>query len=225
MPDPLVHQLDSFRACDRVEERAGPRVLEQDHHGRRVGVERLRHAEDVVLVEDVPVRELRRARDRAAFEALGPVGREAGERAEVRAERGRLPEVEVARGRDQGVTLSVLAHDQHVDDADDPLALQAVELGKDLALEAVARKREREHLDRPEVLHSGERTPLALAEERRRRQELKEGSCPGGKIAPARPARPERSSTGATVVTPLRARLAEAACSALDGQGRYHDRT
>ena len=51
------------------------------------------------------------------------------------------------------VPLRVLAHDQHVDHADGPVALQPVELGQDLAREAVAREREREHLNRADVLH------------------------------------------------------------------------
>src|SRR3954469_4821956 len=101
MPDPLVHQLDPVGAGNGVEQAPGPRVLEQDHPRRGVAVECLRHAEDVVLVEDVPVRKLRRARDRASVEALGAARRKAGKRAEVRPERRRLLEVEVACRRDQ----------------------------------------------------------------------------------------------------------------------------
>src|SRR5207247_2430936 len=64
-----------------------------------------------------------------------------------------LLEVEVAGGGDHGVSLRVLPYDQHVDDADDPIGLQPVELGQDLAPEAVAREREGDHLDRAEILH------------------------------------------------------------------------
>ena len=148
----FINSMPSARATASSSVRAhvcSSRIITADVFG----IERLRDAEDVVLVEDVPVGELGCAGDRASIETLGPAGCEAGERAEVRAERRRLLEVEVARRRDERLPLRVLPHGQHVDHADDALALQPVELGKELAAEAVARERERQHLDRAEVLH------------------------------------------------------------------------
>ena len=137
--DPVVRELDAGRAVDRVEQRLRPEVLEQDEHGGHVLRQRLRDAEDVVLVEEVAVGELGRARHRALLDPGGAGGRVAGERADVGAERDRLLPVEVGRGRDHHVAELVLAHEQQVDDADDLRLLQALELGEDLALEAVAR--------------------------------------------------------------------------------------
>ena len=98
------------------------------------------------------VRELGRARDRAAVNSLAAAFDVARERAEVGAECRRLFPVEVGCGRGQDVARGVLTHEQHVEDAHDSFLLEAVELREDLSLEPAARERDHEKLDRARAL-------------------------------------------------------------------------
>jgi hypothetical protein len=130
-------------------------MLEQDECSRGVVRHRLRDAEHVVLVEQMAVRQLGRSGDRAGLDPRRALRSETGERTDVGAERHGLLPVEVARRHHHDVALRVLPYDQHVDDPHELVSLQALQLGKDLALEVVAHEGEREHLDRPDRLDHG----------------------------------------------------------------------
>src|SRR5215210_1413529 len=152
-PQPLVRELPAARTLDGVAELLRPQVLDQDEGGRHVVRQRLGHAEGVVFVEQVSVGELGGARHRSTLDALRSRGTEPGQRADVRPEGGRLVPVQVARRHHHHPPFLVLPHEEQVDDPDHPLPLQAVQLGQDLTLEAIAVERQAQHLDGPDVFH------------------------------------------------------------------------
>jgi hypothetical protein len=128
-------------------------VLDQDDRRRHAVRQRLPEPEGIVVVEEVAVGELGRARNSAAVGTLRPTGSEADERPQVLAERDRLLPVEVRRLHDRDVALLVLPDEEQVEDPDHVLGLEAVELREDLALEAVAVEADGEHLDRADPAH------------------------------------------------------------------------
>ena len=140
--EPVVGELEAARAGHRVEQRQSPAVLDQHEGSRRVDRKRVRDPEHVFLVEDVTVGELGGAGDRAELESFRACSPVPGQRSDVGAERRGLFEVEIAGLDDRRVPKRVLPDGEHVEDPDDPPALQSIELRQDFAFELVAGKGE-----------------------------------------------------------------------------------
>ena len=121
------------------------------------GLDRIRDAPLVLVVEDVSVGQLAQAPDRAELHSLLACRAEADQSSHRGAEGKSLVRVEVAALQRLDHAVLGLAHGEQVDETDDLPVAQALELGPDLAVELGVVERDDEDLDRADC--HGENLP------------------------------------------------------------------
>src|SRR4051794_38028419 len=149
--DEAVAEAEPAGASDRVAQRDGPVVLEQDQRGRRVVRDVLEDVPRLLVGEHVYAIAFRNspgARLGAGLHALFALDPEADERADLAADLDRLVPSEVAQMRDLDLAVGVLVHRQRVDYAHRVAVAQTLELLDDLAMELRVIEAQHDELDR-----------------------------------------------------------------------------
>src|SRR5436190_3775961 len=147
--DPFVGKRVTARRDDRVPERNRPPVLDQRDRGPALLGNHVGEIPGVLLVEEVPVLELRGAGKRTGLHALLAVGPESDQGADEHAELDGLVLREVARLERLELPVA-LRHDQKVDEPYEAGICEPPELRQDLAREALLVGGDDEHLHRSE---------------------------------------------------------------------------
>jgi len=146
--NPGVGEVEAPGVADGVTQPDRPPMLEQDHGRGRVGWQHVIDVPDLVGKDVLVGRRLRRSHRRALLHRIGTPGPESDQRAGEGAELTPLLVAELTGVRALDAPVGVLAHEQHVDHANDVVFAETLELRLDLAVELAVLEADHEQLYR-----------------------------------------------------------------------------